>query len=111
MSEYTVLAEISCAKIDSAAPLEKMCLLGCGVSTGLGAVWNTCKVETNSSVAVFGLGAVVSQEIGYAGKVDLMIWTKLTWIVSHFPGPFGRAGRQNGGSIPDYCCRYQSLQV
>jgi len=35
-----------------------MCLFGCGVSTGLGAVWNTCKVETNSSVAVFGLGAV-----------------------------------------------------
>ena len=36
-----------------------MCLFGCGVSTGLGAVWNTCKVEVNSSVAVFGLGAVV----------------------------------------------------
>jgi S-(hydroxymethyl)glutathione dehydrogenase / alcohol dehydrogenase len=60
MSEYTVLAEISCAKINPAAPLEKMCLFGCGVSTGLGAVWNTCKVEPNSSVAVFGMGAVVS---------------------------------------------------
>lgn len=59
MSEYTVLAEISCAKIDPSAPLEKMCLFGCGVSTGLGAVWNTCKVEVNSTVAVFGLGAVV----------------------------------------------------
>jgi S-(hydroxymethyl)glutathione dehydrogenase/alcohol dehydrogenase len=58
MSEYTVLAEISCAKIDPQAPLEKMCLFGCGVATGLGAVWNTCKVEVNSSVAVFGLGAV-----------------------------------------------------
>jgi S-(hydroxymethyl)glutathione dehydrogenase/alcohol dehydrogenase len=58
MSEYTVLAEISCAKISKDAPLEKMCLFGCGVSTGLGAVWNTCKVETNSTVAVFGLGAV-----------------------------------------------------
>jgi S-(hydroxymethyl)glutathione dehydrogenase/alcohol dehydrogenase len=58
MSEYTVLAEISCAKIDPAAPLEKVCLFGCGVSTGLGAVWNTCKVEVNSTVAVFGLGAV-----------------------------------------------------
>lgn len=58
MSEYTVLAEISCAKINPEAPLEKMCLFGCGVSTGLGAVWNTCKVEVNSSVAVFGLGAV-----------------------------------------------------
>lgn len=58
MSEYTVLAEISCAKIDVAAPLEKVCLFGCGVSTGLGAVLNTCKVEPDSTVAVFGLGAV-----------------------------------------------------
>ncbi|GMH66689.1 hypothetical protein TrRE_jg2033, partial [Triparma retinervis] len=58
MSEYTVLAEISCAKIDKAAPLDKVCLFGCGVSTGLGAVWNTCKVEKGSTVAVFGLGAV-----------------------------------------------------
>jgi S-(hydroxymethyl)glutathione dehydrogenase/alcohol dehydrogenase len=59
MAEYTVLAEISCAKISKELPLEKACLFGCGVSTGLGAVWNTCKVETGSSVAVFGLGAVV----------------------------------------------------
>jgi hypothetical protein len=59
MSEYTVLAEISCAKINMAADLTKVCLFGCGVSTGLGAVLNTCKVEPNSSVAVFGLGAVV----------------------------------------------------
>jgi Zn-dependent alcohol dehydrogenase len=59
MSEYTVIAEISCAKINPQADLKKACLFGCGVSTGLGAVWNTCKVETNSTVAVFGLGAVV----------------------------------------------------
>ncbi|CAB9501292.1 Alcohol dehydrogenase class-3 [Seminavis robusta] len=58
MSEYTVLAEISCAKVADEAPLEKVCLFGCGVATGLGAVWNTCKVEPDSSVAVFGLGAV-----------------------------------------------------
>jgi len=58
MSEYTVLAEISCAKVSKEMALDKACLFGCGVSTGLGAVWNTCKVETNSSVAVFGLGAV-----------------------------------------------------
>mmetsp|Transcript_42144 Transcript_42144/g.101364 ORF Transcript_42144/g.101364 Transcript_42144/m.101364 type:complete len:385 (-) Transcript_42144:1407-2561(-) len=58
MAEYTVVAEISCAKISQDADLAKVCLFGCGVSTGLGAVWNTCKVETNSSVAVFGLGAV-----------------------------------------------------
>lgn len=58
MSEYTVLAEISCAKISPEADLEKVCLFGCGVATGLGAVLNTCKVEQDSSVAVFGLGAV-----------------------------------------------------
>eukprot|EP00466_Bigelowiella_natans_P004870 jgi/Bigna1/58338/fgenesh1_pm.77_\ len=57
-SEYTVISEISAAKIDSSAPLDKMCLFGCGVATGLGAVWNTCKVEAGSSIAVFGLGAV-----------------------------------------------------
>ena len=58
MSEYTVLADISVAKISKDIALEKACLFGCGVSTGLGAVWNTCKVEQGSSVAVFGLGAV-----------------------------------------------------
>ena len=58
MSEYSVLAEISCAKVMPEAPLEKICLFGCGVSTGWGAVWNSAKVEPGSSVAVFGLGAV-----------------------------------------------------
>jgi len=57
-SEYTVVSEISCAKIAQDSPLDKVCLFGCGVSTGLGAVWNTCDVEANSTVAVFGLGAV-----------------------------------------------------
>lgn len=57
-AEYTVVAEISCAKIESAAPLEKVCLFGCGVSTGLGAVWKTCNIDEGASVAVFGLGAV-----------------------------------------------------
>ncbi|EDQ90365.1 uncharacterized protein MONBRDRAFT_20739 [Monosiga brevicollis MX1] len=57
-SEYTVVAEISCAKIDQQAPLDVMCLFGCGISTGLGAVFNTCKVEAGSTVAVWGVGAV-----------------------------------------------------
>jgi S-(hydroxymethyl)glutathione dehydrogenase/alcohol dehydrogenase len=57
-SEYTVLPEIAVAKINSAAPLEKVCLLGCGVTTGIGAVRNTAKVEPGSSVAVFGLGGI-----------------------------------------------------
>ncbi len=57
-SEYTVLPEIAVAKINPAAPLEKVCLLGCGVTTGIGAVLNTAKVEPGSSVAVFGLGGI-----------------------------------------------------
>jgi len=57
-SEYTVVHEVSVAKIDPTAALDKVCLLGCGVSTGWGAVWNTAKVEEGSVAAVFGLGAV-----------------------------------------------------
>uniref|UniRef100_H2ZYT7 S-(hydroxymethyl)glutathione dehydrogenase n=1 Tax=Latimeria chalumnae TaxID=7897 RepID=H2ZYT7_LATCH len=57
-SEYTVVADISVVKIDDAAPLDKVCLLGCGVSTGYGAVLNTAKVEPGSTCAVFGLGGI-----------------------------------------------------
>jgi S-(hydroxymethyl)glutathione dehydrogenase/alcohol dehydrogenase len=57
-SEYTVLPEIALAKIDPAAPLDKVCLLGCGITTGIGAVLNTAKVQPGSSVAVFGLGGI-----------------------------------------------------
>nr|WP_222422654.1 S-(hydroxymethyl)glutathione dehydrogenase/class III alcohol dehydrogenase [Rheinheimera sp. YQF-1] len=57
-SEYTVLPEISLAKINKAAPLEKVCLLGCGVTTGMGAVMNTAKVKAGDTVAVFGLGGI-----------------------------------------------------
>ena len=57
-SEYTVLPEISVAKINEKAPLDKVCLLGCGVTTGIGAVLNTAKVEPGSTVAVFGLGGI-----------------------------------------------------
>jgi S-(hydroxymethyl)glutathione dehydrogenase/alcohol dehydrogenase len=57
-SEYTVLPEIAVAKISKEAPLEKVCLLGCGVTTGMGAVMNTAKVEPGSTVAIFGLGGI-----------------------------------------------------
>lgn len=57
-AEYTVVLEISLAKISKQAPLDKVCLLGCGVTTGIGAVLNTAKVESGSSVAVFGLGGI-----------------------------------------------------
>ncbi|MFH4973964.1 hypothetical protein AB6A40_000673 [Gnathostoma spinigerum] len=57
-SEYTVVCDISVTKINEKAPLEKVCLLGCGVSTGYGAVINNSKVEPGSTVAVWGLGTV-----------------------------------------------------
>jgi S-(hydroxymethyl)glutathione dehydrogenase/alcohol dehydrogenase len=57
-SEYTVLPEIAVAKINPAAPLDKVCLLGCGITTGIGAVLNTAKVQPGSTVAIFGLGAI-----------------------------------------------------
>jgi len=57
-SQYTVVCEISIAKINPAAPLNKVCLLGCGITTGYGAALNTAKVEKGSTVAVFGLGGV-----------------------------------------------------
>jgi len=57
-SEYTVLPEIAVAKIRPEAPLEKVCLLGCGITTGIGAVLNTAQVEPGATVAVFGLGGV-----------------------------------------------------
>jgi S-(hydroxymethyl)glutathione dehydrogenase/alcohol dehydrogenase len=57
-AEYAIVPEISLAKIRPDAPLEKVCLLGCGVTTGIGAVLHTAKVEAGASVAVFGLGGI-----------------------------------------------------
>jgi len=73
-SEYTVLPEISLAKVNKEAPLEEVCLLGCGVTTGMGAVLNTAKVEKGDNVAVFGLGgiglsAIIGAKMAGANKI------------------------------------------
>ncbi|MDA7723272.1 S-(hydroxymethyl)glutathione dehydrogenase/class III alcohol dehydrogenase [Pseudomonadales bacterium] len=57
-ANFTVLPEIAVAKIRSDAPFDKVCYIGCGVTTGLGAVMNTAKVEPGSTVAIFGLGGI-----------------------------------------------------
>ncbi|NXU53358.1 ADH1 dehydrogenase, partial [Turnix velox] len=57
-AEYTVIPENAVAKIDAAAPLDKVCVLGCAFPTGYGAAINTAKVKAGSSCAVFGLGGV-----------------------------------------------------
>ena len=57
-SNYTVLPEIAVAKIREDAPFEKVCYIGCGVTTGIGAVINTAKVEAGANAVVFGLGGI-----------------------------------------------------
>jgi len=86
-SQYTVLPEISVAKIAPEAPLEKVCLLGCGITTGYGAVKNTMKVEEGSTVAVFGLGGVGLAVIMGAKEVG----AKRIIAVDVNPGKFARA--------------------
>jgi S-(hydroxymethyl)glutathione dehydrogenase/alcohol dehydrogenase len=57
-ANYTVVPEIALAKIRKDAPFDKVCYIGCGVTTGIGAVINTAKVEAGSNVVVFGLGGI-----------------------------------------------------
>jgi S-(hydroxymethyl)glutathione dehydrogenase/alcohol dehydrogenase len=73
-AEHTVVAEISLAKIPKEAPLEKVCLLGCGVTTGMGAVTNTANVQEGDTVAVFGLGGIglsvlIGAKMAKAGRI------------------------------------------
>ncbi|WP_158769505.1 S-(hydroxymethyl)glutathione dehydrogenase/class III alcohol dehydrogenase [Paraglaciecola sp. L1A13] len=73
-AEHTVVAEIALAKIPKEAPLEKVCLLGCGVTTGMGAVTNTAKVQEGDTVAVFGLGGIglsvlIGAKMAKAGRI------------------------------------------
>ncbi|GBL06008.1 S-(hydroxymethyl)glutathione dehydrogenase/class III alcohol dehydrogenase [Glaciecola sp. KUL10] len=73
-SEYTVLPEISLAKVNKKAALDEVCLFGCGVTTGIGAVINTAKVKEGDSVAVFGLGgiglsAIIGAVMAKAGRI------------------------------------------
>ena len=74
-SNFTVLPEIAVAKIDASAPFDKVCYIGCGVTTGVGAVINTARVEIGSTAVVFGLGGIglnVIQGLKLAGA-DMII--------------------------------------
>ena len=78
-SNYTVLPEIALAKVNEAAPFDKICYIGCGVTTGIGAVINTAKVEAGATAAVFGLGGIglnVIQGLKLAGA-DMIIGVDL----------------------------------
>ena len=74
-ANYTVLPEIAVAKVNPAAPFDKICYIGCGVTTGIGAVINTAKVEVGSTAIVFGLGGIglnVIQGLRLAGA-DMIV--------------------------------------
>jgi S-(hydroxymethyl)glutathione dehydrogenase/alcohol dehydrogenase len=74
-ANYTVLPEIAVAKVNRAAPFDKICYIGCGVTTGIGAVINTAKVEAGSTAIVFGLGGIglnVIQGLRLAGADMIM---------------------------------------
>ena len=74
-SNFTVLPEIALAKVNPDAPFDKICYIGCGVTTGIGAVINTAKVEIGATAAVFGLGGIglnVIQGLRLAGA-DMII--------------------------------------
>jgi len=104
-ANHTVLPEIALARIDPAAPFDKVCYVGCGVTTGIGAVINTAKVEIGAKAAVFGLGGIglnVIQGLRMAGA-DMIIGIdinndKRAWGerfgMTHFVNP-----REIGGSV------------
>jgi S-(hydroxymethyl)glutathione dehydrogenase/alcohol dehydrogenase len=78
-SNFTVLPEIAVAKVDPNAPFDKICYIGCGVTTGVGAVINTAKVEAGATAVVFGLGGIglnVIQGLKLAGA-DMIIGVDL----------------------------------
>ena len=107
-SEYTVVPEIALAKISPEAPLDKACLLGCGVTTGIGAVLNTAKVRPGSSVAVFGLGTVGLSAVQGAvmAKADRILAVDINpdkWEMAKALGATDFVNPKDvDGSLPEY---------
>src|SRR4029079_15986117 len=102
-SNFTVLPEIALAKIRSDAPFDKVCYIGCGVTTGIGAVINTAKVEPGSRVVVFGLGGIGLNVVQGARLVgaDMIVGVDITprrrelaekFGMTHFVNPSEAAG-------------------
>ena len=103
-SQHTVLPEIALAKVREDAPFDKICYIGCGVTTGIGAVIYTAKVEPGANVVVFGLGGIglnVVQGARMAGA-DMIIGVDINpareaiarkFGMTHFVNPQGAQGR------------------
>lgn len=102
-ANHTVVPEISLAKVRRDAPFEKICYIGCGVTTGLGAVFNTAKVEPGATVAVFGLGGIglnVVQGARIAGA-DMIIGVDLNPAKKALAKAFGVTHFVNPEAIKD----------
>jgi S-(hydroxymethyl)glutathione dehydrogenase/alcohol dehydrogenase len=102
-SNYTVMPEIALAKIRSDAPFEKVCYIGCGVTTGVGAVAFTMKVEPGSTVAVFGLGGIGLNVIQGARMVgaDRIIGVDLNPAKAELARRFGMTDFVNPKEVAD----------
>ncbi|VDC27245.1 S-(hydroxymethyl)glutathione dehydrogenase/class III alcohol dehydrogenase [Pseudogemmobacter humi] len=90
-ANHTVLPEIALAKVDPSAPFDKICYIGCGVTTGIGAVLNTAKVEIGAKAVVFGLGGIglnVIQGLKMAGA-DMIIGVDLNDSKKEWGEKFG----------------------
>lgn len=100
-SNFTVLPEIALAKINSKAPFDKVCYIGCGVTTGIGAVINTAKVEIGSRTIVFGLGGIglnVIQGLRLAGA-DQIVGVDLNPQKSKMANKFGMTDYVNPNEV------------
>jgi S-(hydroxymethyl)glutathione dehydrogenase/alcohol dehydrogenase len=100
-SNYTVLPEVSLAKVRKDAPFDKICYIGCGVTTGIGAVINTAKVEIGSTAIVFGLGGIglnVVQGLRLAGA-DQIVGVDLNDSKSDMATKFGMTDFVNPSKI------------
>jgi S-(hydroxymethyl)glutathione dehydrogenase/alcohol dehydrogenase len=102
-SNFTVLPEIAVAKIRRDAPFDKVCYIGCGVTTGLGAVMNTAGVEPGANVAVFGLGGIGLNVIQGARLVgaDRIIGVDLNPDKQALGEKFGMTDFVNAGEVDD----------
>ena len=107
-SNFTVLPEIALAKIREDAPFDKVCYIGCGVTTGIGAVINTAKVEPGANVVVFGLGGIglnVVQGARMAGA-DMIVGVDLNPAREALARKFGMTHFVNPKEIKAISCHY-----
>ncbi|MGD9387775.1 MAG: S-(hydroxymethyl)glutathione dehydrogenase/class III alcohol dehydrogenase [Gammaproteobacteria bacterium] len=102
-SNYTVLPEIAVAKIRPDAPFDKVCYIGCGVTTGIGAVVFTAKVEPGATVAVFGLGGIGLNVVQGARMVgaDRIIGVDLNPAKAELARKFGLTDFVNAAEVDD----------